>query len=498
MKLIVFLFILLVLVFQLNSDGLLPIGSGTENDPYQVANLENLLWFSSNANSWNNNFIQIENIDATDTKNWNNGEGFIPIGNPDSLIFSGSYNGQNYTIANLYINRPDSSCQAFLGYMENAIIQNVNFTNSEINGLSRVGSIVGICASSSIIDSCYSSGVVSGSNMIGGLVGFTVDESYVSNCFNACTVVGNIDIGGLSGILLNANIYNCYNLGEVNGFETIGGLIGKSISGSEIKNCYNGGFINGNQSIGGLIGINYSSSEIIKCFNEGNVEGIGANIGGLVGSNSIYSDINNCFNSGSISGNSNVGGLIGSNSSYSIISNCFNYGLVIGNSNTGGIVASNSASINNSFWDIETSGQLTSSGGTGKTTSEMKNIATYTELSTEGLSNPWDFVGNPCDDIENYDFWNIDEIMNNSYPYLTWQSLTHYTPEAPYNVIIAYSTFTITITWEYFSEAALFKVYSSSTPYGIFIEDATGIFFNKTWYSPIYDDKKFFYVTATN
>jgi len=74
----------------------------------------------------------------------------------------------------------------------------------------------------------------------------------------------------------------------------------------------------------------------------------------------------------------------------------------------------------NSFWDIEISGLKTSAGGTGKTTAEMKNVRTYTDVGwSKGLESPWDFVGNPYDDKGNEDIWNIDSNINDCYPYLT-------------------------------------------------------------------------------
>jgi hypothetical protein len=69
----------------------------------------------------------------------------------------------------------------------------------------------------------------------------------------------------------------------------------------------------------------------------------------------------------------------------------------------GGLIAYNDetlTTITNSYWDTETSGQLTSDGGTGKTTAEMKTQSTYTN---------WDFVN----------IWAIKEGI--SYPYFLWQ-----------------------------------------------------------------------------
>jgi hypothetical protein len=48
--------------------------------------------------------------------------------------------------------------------------------------------------------------------------------------------------------------------------------------------------------------------------------------------------------------------------------------------------------------------------GTGKTTAQMKTLATFTDTATTGLSTSWDF---------NY-IWNIDTsgTINGGYPYL--------------------------------------------------------------------------------
>jgi hypothetical protein len=83
------------------------------------------------------------------------------------------------------------------------------------------------------------------------------------------------------------------------------------------------------------------------------------------------------------------------------------------------LVGRNEGTVSNSFWDIETSGLKTSDGGTGKTTAEMKNVRTYTDLTwSKGLESPWDFVGNPYNDKGNEDVWDIKPNINDGYPYL--------------------------------------------------------------------------------
>jgi len=87
---------------------------------------------------------------------------------------------------------------------------------------------------------------------------------------------------------------------------------------------------------------------------------------------------------------------------------------VTGESHVGGLVGLNEdGTVSDSFWDIETSGQSNSAGGTGKATAQMKNIATFsgvmwniTAVVNPGMRNP------------SY-IWNIVDGV--TYPFLNWQ-----------------------------------------------------------------------------
>ena len=70
-----------------------------------------------------------------------------------------------------------------------------------------------------------------------------------------------------------------------------------------------------------------------------------------------------------------------------------------------------SGNILNSFWDIETSGQTISSGGTGLTTAEMQTESTFTDAG-------WDFVGETANGTE--DIWWI--LEGQDYPRLWWEA----------------------------------------------------------------------------
>ncbi len=132
-----------------------------------------------------------------------------------------------------------------------------------------------------------------------------------------------------------------------------------------------------------------------------------------------------------ITGNDYVGGLVGSNNE-STVSNSYSTGSVSGDYYVGGLVGYNihESTVSNSFWDMETSdteigiGAGTTTRATGKTTAEMKDVATFTETETVGLTTAWDFETNPNDDDANENYWDIDgsDAINSGYPFLSWQN----------------------------------------------------------------------------
>ena len=74
-------------------------GDGSKEEPYHIETVEQL---QEIRNHTDKHFIQIANIDASDTENWNDGEGFEPIGDV-TVKFIGSYDGSGYEISGLYI-----------------------------------------------------------------------------------------------------------------------------------------------------------------------------------------------------------------------------------------------------------------------------------------------------------------------------------------------------------------------------------------------------------
>ncbi len=128
------------------------------------------------------------------------------------------------------------------------------------------------------------------------------------------------------------------------------------------------------------------SGDMVASYSSGNVLGE-TYVGGLVGQ-LFNGNIENSFAVGTVDGSAKVGGFAGL--SVGTITNSYSAGLVVGDTNTGGFVGFNQHGtyddgvVIESFWDIETSGQETSTGGTGLTTAEMQDQYTYESAG-------WDF-----------------------------------------------------------------------------------------------------------
>ncbi len=164
--------------------------------------------------------------------------------------------------------------------------------------------------------------------------------------------------------------------------------------------------------VGGLAGENHGC--VATSCSTGTIGGsgwhFGGYFGGLIGSNRGY--VTASYSTSALSEGRGRGGVAAEN--WGRITTCYSAGTLDGWGwqDTGGLVGSGSAaSIISSLWDVQTSGEATSKGGTGKTTAEMQTASTF-------LGAGWDFVGetdNGTDDI-----WWIDEGQD--YPRLWWET----------------------------------------------------------------------------
>jgi predicted outer membrane repeat protein len=385
-------------------------GTGEPNNPYLIYTHEQMNIIGQHEQDCDKHFKLMSDIDLDpnlpDRKVFDE----AVIGN-----FKGVFDGNGHTISNFsYI----SSNGPFVGFFrrisgQNAQIKDLGLIAPEINAEtgSHVGSLVGML-SSGTISNCYAEGgSVSGEELVGGLVG--LNHGKINNCYSTCSVTGKDDVGGLVGLNSSTTITNCHAGGEVFGRDNVGGLVGWN-SGGTIKNSSATGSVTGekrningreNRGIGGLIGDN--SGPLIGCSAASDVSG-DTQVGGLVGKNS--DSIINCYATGCVTGAEYVGGLVGYNS-ISII-NCYSTGGVSGTTYFGGLVGQKGfgGTVLNSFWDIQTSGQLISDGGISRSTVEMQTADTFLFVG-------WDFV----DETENgtEDIWWI--LEGQDYPRLWWE-----------------------------------------------------------------------------
>jgi len=291
----------------------------------------------------NGNYVLGNDIDASATAAWNSGAGFIPIA-PDTdpvtfdyqgTPFTGTFDGAGYIITNLTINRPTEGFLGLFGYTGGATLQNITLENVDLSGADIVGGLVGESSSS--------------------------------------------------------NFTNCYITGALLGKDNVGGFVGFNEVGSSLTNCRSAGAVSGDNAVGGLVGFNVG--DCTNCYSTGTVTN-GIALGGLVGVNGVGGNITNCYSTGTSIGSTQVGGLVGVN--IASITNCYSRGAAMGSSNVGGLVGINGGSISDCYWDTETSGQITSDGGIGKTTAEMMQQATFVgwDFSAmwticEGVTYPW-------------------------------------------------------------------------------------------------------------
>ena len=183
------------------------------------------------------------------------------------------------------------------------------------------------------------------------------------------------------------------------------GLFGVVDSG-EVKNIgVTSATITGKRFVGAIAGLVLFSADLISCYSSGTITGVDF-VGGLAGSLELESTLDKGYSIASVYGNRYIGGIAGRN--LATVTDCYGAGSVNGLvSNEGGLVGGtiSTPSVSNSFWDTQVSTQASSSGGTGKTTAEMKSIATFTTTGISGLTTPWDFIGLPNNDAGTNDYW---------------------------------------------------------------------------------------------
>jgi len=312
-------------------------------------------WYDLDAirNNLGGNHILMNDLDSTTA-------GYTELASPTADegkgwqpigTFTGSFDGQGYEIRDLFINRPDEDFVGLFGIVnEGGLIEDIGVVNADVTGYAYVGGPAG--GNTGTVSNSYSTGSVTGEEFVGGLVGLK-EGGTVSNSYSTSSVIG---------------------------YDFVGGLMGANVG--TVSNSYSTGSVTGEEGVGGLVGFNEEGT------------------------------VSNSYSTGSVTGEKGVGGLVGGNAG--TVSNSYSTGNVTAEEAVGGLLGANTGTVSDSFWDTQTSGQDTSAGGTGKTTEEMKSIATFSGAA-------WDITGVAPGETDPDYTWNI-AVDGQTYPFLSWQS----------------------------------------------------------------------------
>ncbi|MBR9728016.1 hypothetical protein ACFOD0_03275 [Shewanella intestini] len=277
-----------------------------------------------------------KNNDGVKNDTYNTGEGWAPIGTL-AAPFTGTFDGNHFTIANLYINNTsltgDDDSLGLFGHAENTTIENLHVNGQVTASSYYVAGLVGYIYGSnpSVMTNISFTGTVQ-SNQSGAYAGgiaARVNQATVKQCLATVDVTGQGDAGAFAGELVNGSVENCLVNGSVITSGTVGGGFIGNLSSADVTNVASHAKAEANNAVGGLIGSVASSS----------------------------STITNSFSTGSAKQAFNKGGLTGS---------------ALG-------------TVTNSFWDTQTSGNATSGSGTGYTTTELQ-----TPVANVGIYANWD------------------------------------------------------------------------------------------------------------
>lgn len=148
------------------------------------------------------------------------------------------------------------------------------------------------------------------------------------------TTTGKKCVAGIAGYATdNVKIENCKNTASITGNKNVGGILGEAYNNEEsisvgIKNCANEGAVNGTGSaVGGIVGKMEGQNSIIDCYNRGNITGFN-NYAGIVGQSTgaLVAAIKNCYSVGAVTAygaSTNAGyALIGGGKNYAL-TNCY-------------------------------------------------------------------------------------------------------------------------------------------------------------------------------
>ncbi|MGN0709605.1 MAG: leucine-rich repeat protein, partial [Anaerovoracaceae bacterium] len=255
-------------------------GSGTEDDPYQIATAEDLQKIydiTADGNSLDGVYLKMTD-DIELPAGWKpigvTKDGTANISDPDNFRpFSGIFDGAGHTIT-----VPEGGLPLF-GYVHGASIKNLNIYGKKIAGYGLVNNLEGkgFSGTSVTIDNVT---LKSGSaTQKSGLTGANLTTSIYAGCgsnysavIRNCTIekgvtVGydkdQISIGSIAG-RMQGTVENCVSYADVYGKDYVGGIIGSrdnAMGDVAVNNCgFHGTVTASGTQAGGISGGTYTNS----------------------------------------------------------------------------------------------------------------------------------------------------------------------------------------------------------------------------------------------
>jgi len=262
-------------------------GTGESGDPYQIETWAQLNETRDNLTA---SYILMNDLGSGDTgydtyasSSANGGAGWDSIS-----IFTGTFNGGNNTINNIYIN--DTAGSGLFGgsegYISNLRVININYTSA--------GTFTGGIASSlttGTINKCFSNGSINGvTDRTGGLVGQAGAGSSIIDSYSEVSVVGSDYIGGLVGYAYEV-INNSYSIGSASGDTYVGGLIGRG-STPIVSNSYWDNETSGLSTSEGGVGKTTAEMQSIETFNTWDIVAVDSKADGYANHSYIWNIVN--------------------------------------------------------------------------------------------------------------------------------------------------------------------------------------------------------------
>lgn len=271
-----------------------------------------------------------------------------PIGDIDQP-FTGSLDGQGFVLDHLDITDLHAYRLGLFRVLgQGGSLSNLILSHLNLSGFNTVGGLVAI--NQGHISNISVSGSISGYNSVGGVVGG--NQGQISSVFADVVIKAQ---KGFAGGVVGGNdelgsIDHSFALAHMQTPDAnhIGAFAGDNMG--VIQTSYAEGDVMGIDNVGGFSGGN--DGEMGKLMNDGStadVKSTGMFVGGFSGDNVEEATLYNDYSIGSVTGEDRVGGLVGYGREH--VSGC--------------------------YWDISTSHQTVSAGGTGESDAAMRMQSTY-------------------------------------------------------------------------------------------------------------------------